>query len=247
MPGTLRTASLASATAMALVALGPFDLPTSGAHDGAGPTGRISGRVYVGDPVKTRKPRFRLYTDYGPGSVPPPQIDSASPVRRVVVYLDSVPSESHAGHPSGTGQTMEQRNERFVPHVLPVLVGTPVGFPNRDPFFHNVFSLSGAKSFDLGRYAQNESRSVRFDKPGVVQVFCHIHSDMRAYIVVLDNPFFTVPDENGRFTLDGVPPGRYRLVGWQERAHPVTQMVTVEAGSTVVMDITIPDAPEAEH
>jgi hypothetical protein len=135
---------------------------------------------------------------------------------------------------------VRQRRETFVPHVLPVLVGTTVAFPNDDPFYHNVFSLSGAKTFDLGRYGTGASKSVRFDKAGVVQVFCHIHSDMRATVLVLANPFFTVPDSAGRYALDGVPPGEYRVVVWHERIRPVTRAVTLAAGTAATADFTIP-------
>jgi hypothetical protein len=201
-------------------------------------TGRISGQVLVGGPITVRKPRFRLYTDYGPGSIAAP-IAAEPAKQQVLVYLDSVPRDVLLPNRL-TPPAMQQHDERFVPHVLPVVEGSVVEFPNTDPFFHNVFSLSSAKSFDLGRYAQGESRSVRFDAPGIVQVFCHIHSDMSAYIVVLRNPFYTTPDADGRFVLEGVPPGSYEVVGWHERARPVSHRVTVAPGETTEIQIVIP-------
>ena len=102
---------------------------------------------------------------------------------------------------------MDQRDQTFVPHVLAITVGTIVDFPNSDLTFHNVFSLSKTKSFDLGRYSRGQSKSVRFDRPGVVQVFCDIHSHMSAYILVFAHRYFAVTDEAGRFTIAGVPPG----------------------------------------
>jgi plastocyanin len=135
---------------------------------------------------------------------------------------------------------LRQRDQRFVPHVLPVLAGTTVEFPNDDPIFHNVFSLSRAGTFDLGRYPKGSSRSRRFSSAGIVQVFCHIHADMSGYIVVLDNPFFVVPDAQGHFALDGVPPGDYRLVAWHERIRPIVTVVHVESGRTTALRIRVP-------
>lgn len=140
---------------------------------------------------------------------------------------------------------MRQRGERFVPHVLPVLVGTAVEFPNEDPIYHNVFSLSRAGTFDLGRYPRGQSKTVRFQTPGVVQVFCHIHADMSGFILVLDTPFFTVPDATGRYSLEGIPPGEYRLIAWHERIRPVATAVRVESGGVTPLDLHIP-LPEPE-
>lgn len=155
-----------------------------------------------------------------------------------MVYLDSVPG---APLPPAHGRpSLEQLNERFVPHLLPVLVGSTVDFPNRDPVFHNVFSLSSTRAFDLGRYPKGESKSVRFDKAGVVQVFCHIHSDMSAIILVLKNAHFTVPDKTGSFALEEVPPGKYRVVVWHERIRPAAHTVEVRPGETTAIDFTIP-------
>jgi len=115
-----------------------------------------------------------------------------------------------------------------------------VEFPNGDPIFHNVFSLSKPASFDLGRYPKGSSRSVRFDKPGMVKVFCHIHSDMSAVIVVLDNPYFATPDRHGRYSIDGLPPGEYTVVGWHERARPLRRTIRIQPGQTAGVDFKIP-------
>jgi hypothetical protein len=125
---------------------------------------------------------------------------------------------------------MEQEGMSFKPHVLAVVKGTEVEFPNRDMLFHNVFSLSKTASFDLGRFAQNASKSLRFAKPGIVKVFCHIHSDMSGVIVVLDNPFFASPASDGQYVIDGIPPGEYRVVAWHERARMAAKTVRIEAG-----------------
>ena len=160
---------------------------------------------------RARKPRIRLYGDYGPGSVAAPKPPPASEFANVVIYLDSVPTTGGwAGRAPGR-LTIEQKGEVFVPHVLPVLRGSTVDFPNLDPVFHNVFSLSSARTFDLGRFPKGTSKSVRFDRAGAVKVFCHMHSDMSGVVLVLDNPFFTVPAPPGQYAIEGVRPANTGL------------------------------------
>ncbi len=140
----------------------------------------------------------------------------------------------------GTALAVRQEGLAFTPHVLPIVKGSSVEFPNIDTVFHNVFSLSHASTFDLGRYPRGESKSVRFDTPGLVKVFCHIHSDMSAVVLVLDNPHFVVPDGSGRFRIDGVPAGEYRAVAWHERARRVSQVVRITPGGTARASFQIP-------
>jgi len=206
-----------------------------------GETGRIEGVAVIGPSLAARKTRFRLYSHYGPGSQPAAKRPAAgNELGHLVIYLDSVPPTA-APAPAGSGRlAIEQINETFVPHVLPVARGSTVAFPNGDPFFHNVFSLSATHGFDLGRYPKGASKSVRFDRGGVVQTFCHIHSDMSAVILVLANPFFTVPDSSGRFSLDGIPAGEYRIVAWHERIKPIVRTVRVIAGHTTRVEYAIP-------
>lgn len=109
---------------------------------------------------------------------------------------------------------VDQRNVKFIPRVLPVLVGTTVEFPNNDKTWHNVYSKSEAKEFDLGLYPAGETRSVTFDKPGVVRILCNVHPSMEAFIVVKDHPYFTTPDQRGNYTLNRVPLGQRRLDVW---------------------------------
>lgn len=109
---------------------------------------------------------------------------------------------------------MEQRELRFIPRVLPVMVGTTVEFPNNDKSWHNVISKSEPKKFDLGLYAPGKSRSVVFDKVGVVKILCNVHPNMEAYVVVKGHSFFSAPDKRGNFQLSGVPLGKYRLEVW---------------------------------
>jgi plastocyanin len=198
-------------------------------------TGRIEGEVLISTALSTRRPRFRIYNEPGQGARPPaPQTQE---ITNVVLYLADT-----AGLPAGSPATarVEQEDERFVPHVVPVVRGSTVEFPNGDEVFHNVFSLSSAKSFDLGRYRKGASKSVVFERSGVVQVFCHIHSDMSAVVLVLDNSYFATPSSAGRYAIDDVPPGEYTVVGWHERIHPVQRTVRVVAGQTARLDFNIP-------
>jgi len=115
-----------------------------------------------------------------------------------------------------------QKNKVFEPHVLAVQVGSQVDFPNRDPFFHNVFSLFNGKRFDLGLYEAGSTRSVRFDRAGICFIFCNIHPQMSAVVVVVDTPYFAVSDAQGKVNIPQVPPGRYQLNLWEEHCAPKT-------------------------
>jgi plastocyanin len=210
-----------------------------GGHRAA--TATIEGRVEVSRVLTARRPRFRIYAEPGLGAVPPaPDSAEADERRNIVVYIERVPSATTA---PANAATLRQHGERFVPHVLPVVRGTTVTFPNDDPLFHNVFSLSRAKSFDLGRYPRGAARSVTFDRSGVVQVFCHIHSDMSAVTLVLDNLFFAVPDADGRYTIPRLPPGDYTVVAWHERIRPITHRLHLEPDQVAQVDFTIPLPP----
>jgi hypothetical protein len=128
---------------------------------------------------------------------------------------------------------MVQKNEAFVPHVLAVLAGSTVEFPNEDDFYHNVFSVVAGDRFDLGRYAQGRTARQTLTKPGEVIVRCEIHSDMKAYILVLPNPFFTVPEADGRFEIRDVPPGSYSVKAWHPTLGEQTRTLTVPASGAV--------------
>jgi hypothetical protein len=134
---------------------------------------------------------------------------------------------------------MDQRNETFVPHVLAITTGTIVDFPNSDKFYHNVFSLSKTKPFDLGRYATGNSRPVRFDRPGIVRVFCDIHSHMSAFILVFSHPFFALTDAEGHYRIENVPPGTYGVVAWNEGNSSDSRPVTVPDRGLVELDFTL--------
>lgn len=109
-----------------------------------------------------------------------------------------------------------QKGKTFHPHILVVTVGSVVQFPNQDPFFHNVFSLFEGKRFDLGLYESGGTRLVRFDRPGICYIFCNIHPEMSAVVVVLNTPYYAIGDRAGQISIPNVPPGRYVLHTWHE-------------------------------
>jgi hypothetical protein len=115
---------------------------------------------------------------------------------------------------------LRQKNKMFEPHLLVVTKGSTVEFPNSDPWFHNVFSLFNGKRFDLGLYEAGTSRTVHFDREGISYIFCNIHPEMSAIVVVLASPYFGVTQKNGDFEIADVPPGRYTLHLWNEHAQP---------------------------
>jgi plastocyanin len=136
--------------------------------------------------------------------------------------------------PVTSNPTMAQKDMMFQPSVMAVTVGSSVEFPNLDPFFHNVFSYSKTKKFDLGRYAIGHSKSITFDKPGIVKIFCEIHYSMRAYLHVLETPYYAVSDDKGAFTLGDIPSGDYTLHVWQENQADLEQQITVNSDTLQV-------------
>jgi plastocyanin len=195
--------------------------------------GAIRGRLdirRVAKPVE-RRPDVAESSPAGPRDLPD--------LRRGVVYLESAPQKAFEERESPRA-VMDQRNETFMPHVLAIMTGTVVDFPNSDKTYHNVFSLSKPKRFDLGRYAAGRSESVRFDRPGLVRVFCDIHSHMNAFILVFNHPFFHVTDVDGRFRLEDVPPGTYTVAGWYEGETRITRSVTVAPNTIVDLELVVP-------
>jgi plastocyanin len=158
--------------------------------------------------------------------------------RPSVVYLETVPQPAFEA-PSPTRAVLDQRNETFVPPVLAITVGSTVEFPNSDKVYHNVFSLSKTRRFDLGRYPRGQSRSVVFDRPGVVRVFCEIHSHMSAFILVFAHRFFAVTDAEGRYRIDGVPAGSYTLALWSEGGVRERRELHLDAGQALEQDLVV--------
>ena len=216
--------------AVVIAVTGWLELP---ARPYAAASGAIRGRVELRNPPPDREPRLNV-ADIGM-----PHAPDRPDRRRSVVYLDPAPRP--AFDPAEPRRArMDQRNESFVPHVLAIVAGTIVDFPNNDTTYHNVFSLSKARSFDLGRYAAGRSKSVRFDTPGIVRVFCDIHSHMSAFILVFAHRYFSVTDEEGRYRLDNVPPGTYTAFAWNESAPLDSRRVAVpEAGGDVEVNFSL--------
>lgn len=133
----------------------------------------------------------------------------------VVLWLEPVGAKA-PGQPGRA--TMQQKDKKFIPHVLPVRTGTVIDFPNLDPIFHNAFSNYSGQVFDIGLYKPGGTRAVTFGRSGVVRVFCNIHPAMSAVIVVVDTPWFTTTARDGSFRIADVPPGEYRLSVFHERA-----------------------------
>jgi plastocyanin len=146
-------------------------------------------------------------------------IGAANDVAVWLVPVDAANSSETAAVHSKPVQLV-QRNKTFEPHTLIVEVGTLVQFPNKDPFFHNVFSLFDGKRFDLGLYEAGSTNSVRFDRPGVSYLFCNIHAEMSAVVIAMPTPYYALSDRSGLATFANVPDGRYRLQVWYERGLP---------------------------
>lgn len=228
----MRRHAAAAALATILLLLDSADVSPGGA--GQQPLGTIAGRVELDRPAPpiVRRPNV---ADLGMSASP-----DGGERRPSVVYLETAPRGAFEER-EGSRARMDQRHERFVPHVLAITVGTTVEFPNNDATYHNVFSLSRVKSFDLGRYAAGHSKSVRFDRPGIVRVFCDIHSHMSAFILVFSHRFFAVTNEEDRYRIEGVPPGTYTVAVWHELLpRPVTSEVTVpREGGLVTLDFVL--------
>jgi len=200
--------------------------------------GSLEGDVILGPTLPGRRMSFNLYPDLR-RKTPPPAAARDDEMGNVVVYLEDVAGASAA---SPATYVMSQQDAAFVPHVLAVPAGSTVEFPNADSIYHNVFSLSRSQSFD----PRGISRSVRFDEPGVVKVFCHIHSDMSGVVLVLPNRFFASPDAEGQLRIDGIPPGEYTVVAWHERAPRTSRTVRIAEGAATRVLFEIPLAEQAD-
>jgi plastocyanin len=176
-------------------------------------------------------------TAYGRRDVAPRPAARGPETRNVVVFLTGTPAQ---GAVPSMRASIAQRNEQFDPQVAAVTTGSTIDFPNADPYFHNVFSLSSAATFNLGRFRSGESRSRQFTNPGIVKVVCQIHAQMNASIVVLDHPWFVIPDEDGTFTIPNVPAGERTVVAWHERIGEKRERLRVTTGAVTNVTFTLP-------
>jgi plastocyanin len=193
-------------------------------------------RVTAQVPMYERGPAVELGTDAE-------QDPLAFERSRVAVYLEGqFPSQVDASFGVAKPEVarIEQTNRRFSPEMVVIQAGSKVSFPNNDPIFHNVFSLAGPKSFDLGNYPRGDTRMVTFPEPGIVYVNCHLHPNMTAAIVVTPNKWSTRADREGRFQLPDVPPGKYTIVAWHKMAGFLRQTVVVEPGRDERVEFLIP-------
>ena len=195
--------------------------------------GAIRGRVDLRKTPAPAEPRPNV-ADLGAAAA---TLDISDRLRSIV-YLESAPRGAFESVET-THAVMDQRGERFVPHILAITTGTTVDFPNSDHIYHNVFSLSKTKRFDLGRYAAGHSQPVRFDRPGIVRVFCDIHSHMNAFILVFSHPFFSLTDNEGRYRIDNIPPGSYNVIAWNEGVQSEPRAVTVPDGGVAEEDFAL--------
>jgi plastocyanin len=165
---------------------------------------------------------------------------------RVVIYLEG-PSPAGIDSASPAKLKMQQLDRRFTPDLLVVPAGSTVSFPNMDPIFHNIFSLSKPKTFDLGSYDKGETREVVFPKPGIVDVYCHLHPNMTATVVVTPNRWYARSDGSGHYEIQNVPPGKYTVVAWHKSAGFSRKSIVIESGHDSVADFFIPISADPEE
>jgi plastocyanin len=176
-----------------------------------------------------------------------PQKKDAAPSRRdsferVAVWLESecpVPVPVKAVSPASA--IIQQRNRHFEPALLIVTPGTKVAFPNLDPVFHNIFSFSPTLPFDLGYYAEGKTREVVFSRPGVAQVYCHVHPEMFGVVVVTASPWTAKPSSDGTFSFADVPPGKYKAVLWQRAAGLVHKTIIIPPAGDARVSFVVPE------
>lgn len=166
-----------------------------------------------------------------------PTAHPAPEMNNVVVFIKNAPARERVRQMNAT---IAQKGEAFVPRVVAITTGSTVEFPNFDPYFHNVFSLSRAASFDLGRFPRGDSRTRKFTTSGLVKVYCQIHSHMSASILVFDHDYFQVPEANGSFALEEVPAGTYQISAWHERIGESIRQVRVEPGQRTRVEFSLP-------
>lgn len=226
-PHLTRTAALLLCLAASCLQAGTPWRPVVAAAQGR--TGVIEGQITLKNEGTSRTAE-RYVDDAG--------VPQDIPRVPVVVRVDDPTPPGGAAKASGPLE-IAQRGRAFSQLVLVVPVGSSVEFPNGDPLFHNVFSYSKPKRFDLGRYKRGESKAVVFDSPGYVKVMCEVHKWMRTAVVVVNNPFYAVVADDGRFRIEGVPPGHHRVVVEHFDRRTVVVEVDVTAGGTARVDASL--------
>jgi plastocyanin len=203
-------------------------------HGRAAPraAGKIEGRVVVSVPVAAPAPSGAYASRRVVGAAP-----TGSELGNVIVFLKDPPKPPAV---PVMRATILQQNETFIPRVVAITTGSSVVFPNGDPFFHDVFSLSRSGPFDLGSYARGKSKTQKFERAGLIKVYCHLHSHMTASIMVFDHPYFAIPAPDGSFAIDDVPAGTFAVSAWHERIGENTQQVTIEGGRTSDLQFALP-------
>jgi plastocyanin len=195
-------------------------LATLGGTAAAETGGRVTGTVKVVDPDGSRA-------------------ESADVIVYVVGFSEP---------PSAEVTTVAQKGRKFVPDLVAITVNERVAFPNFDPFLHNVFSQSGARKFELGSYSRGESKDKQFPQSGAVDVYCNIHPEMAATILVLPNRRHVRAAANGQFTIDGVPPGDWTVFAYTRRAtRPTSAKISVKSGADTALDLEIVRSAEPAH
>jgi plastocyanin len=157
---------------------------------------------------------------------------------QAVVYAEPL---DRAAAPAPGKAAIQHKNKTFLPHVIAVPAGSTITFPNDDPIFHNAFSLSPPQPFDMGLYRTGASKQQVFGKPGVYHVFCNIHPQMAAFLVVAPTPYVTVAGQDGAWRLD-VPAGKYRVTALSERAAPVTVEVSVAGTAATTSGLVLDES-----
>jgi plastocyanin len=165
------------------------------------------------------------------------RLASADDAGQVVVYVEGVRG---ASAPAKEQPQINHVDLRFTPRTLAVLKGTTVAFPSSDSVLHSAFSVSKSNPFELGVYGKGATETVTFANPGLVEVFCHLHSDMRAYVLVLENPFFATPAKDGTFSIAGVPDGAYQVKAWVSPSRNESKSVTVRGAAPVTLSFALP-------
>jgi hypothetical protein len=219
----MTTPVLAAVAATLLVAFGGDRLSAQA------PVGVIAGQVTLRDAPPPR--RANRYPGGGQA-----QAHQIQPLPAVAYLLGAVPA---GDVPFSPRPAMTQQDTAFAPAVVAVRAGGTVTFPNRDPFFHNVFSYSSAQRFDLGRYPEGESKDVSFPEAGIVEVFCEVHEFMRGAILVTPNPFYAVVGADGTFRILGVPTGEHTIAFWHPDHEPVERRITVTDGGTARIEVEL--------